>query len=124
MSRARAAFRRHHKMPLDAALWQSRRGRTSSNGSRPLLVGVDEIDEAFDVVALRQSRLFFAHPEAGLHFGVAGLRIIEHELGVSAFVRVALLYVFQDPVRNLPVNDRAADDFDTPPVRQAGGLQP
>src|SRR2546421_5008050 len=124
MSRARAAITRHHKMPLDAVLWQTRRGRTSSNGSNPLLVGVDEIDEAFDVVALRQSRLFFAHPESGLHFGVAGPRIIKHELGVSAFVRVALLYVLQDPVRNLTVRDRAADDFDEPLVREAGGLQP
>jgi hypothetical protein len=50
--------------------------RARSAGSRsplylnPLLVGIDEIHKALDVIALRQPRLFLPHLQARLQLGI------------------------------------------------------
>src|SRR5688572_24776823 len=40
------------------------------SGLNPLFVGVDEVHEGFDVVALSQAGLLLAHFQAGLELGV------------------------------------------------------
>ena len=66
-----------------------------------LLVGVNEVHKALDVIALRQPGLFLAHLQPRLHLGIVLPGIVQHPLPMGGFDRIRLLHILAAPSRRL-----------------------
>lgn len=92
--------------------------------SETAFVGVDEIDEGPDVIAVGDAGLLFAPLESFLAGGVVGGRVPEHGVAVGGFVLGGLADVLADPIADLTVGDGLLDDVEHLVVGHAGVLEP
>src|SRR6185436_15123785 len=99
--------------PFNAAYWAARfrNGTCIMDASNPFLIRLDQIDKRADVIAIGQAGLFLAGLEAGAGLVVV-VAAIENEVAERGFFGVGLADVLADPIADLAVGNRLADDVD------------
>ena len=94
------------------------------SGSEAVFVGVYDVNEGADVVAMGRAGFFFAHFQAGLGGGIVGFGTAHHVLAMGGFFGGGLFDVLTDPIADFAVGDGVFHDFNHFVVGEAGGLEP
>jgi len=92
--------------------------------SNPLLVAVEHVHEALDVVAVAEAGLLFAEFQAGDGAGIVRERAAQDIRPVGGFLGGGALDVLPHPVADLAVGQGFFHDGDELFMRHAGGLEP
>jgi len=92
--------------------------------SESAFIGIDEVDEGPDVLAVGDAGLLFTPLEPFLAGGVIGGGVMEHGVAVGGFVGVGLTDVTSDPIAHLAVGDGEADEIGDLVMGDAGVLEP